>query len=124
VGRSLLIRDWESVLWFKFDFGLLWCSFGGPEVVWWWKQLSLGVADDMFHLEGSYLGLSNDNGWLWISFFRGCFEKESVLGGDFIGVGVFCVECIFGCSAYIRRPSLYSLNHRSLLVLSRDLVFK
>lgn len=36
-GRSLLIRDRESVLWFLFGFGLFWCSFGGPEVARWWK---------------------------------------------------------------------------------------
>jgi len=39
VAQSLLIRDWESVLRFKFGFGLLWCSLRGPEVVWWWKLI-------------------------------------------------------------------------------------
>jgi hypothetical protein len=29
----------ESVLWLKFGFGFIWCSFGGPEVVSWWKLI-------------------------------------------------------------------------------------
>jgi hypothetical protein len=37
VGRSLLIRDRESVRWIKFDFELFMVSFGGSEFERWWK---------------------------------------------------------------------------------------
>jgi hypothetical protein len=39
VGVSLLIRDRESIFLFKFDFGLFWRSFGGLEVMSWWKLI-------------------------------------------------------------------------------------
>lgn len=37
VVRSLLIRDREFVLQFKFLFRLIWCSFDGPDDERWWK---------------------------------------------------------------------------------------
>jgi len=63
VGRSLLIRDREVVLWFKFGYGLFWCSFGGPEVARWWKLNDIwkGVLQ-------MWLGDGDED---WVLFFKG-----------------------------------------------------
>jgi len=47
----------------------------------------------MFHLEGSYFGMSSGDRWFWILFFSGCFVKESVLGGDVYFGGCCPHEC-------------------------------
>jgi hypothetical protein len=55
VGRSLLIRDRESVLWLKFGFGLFMVSFVGSEDERWWK------------LNGLLVRSLADVAWLWCS---------------------------------------------------------
>jgi hypothetical protein len=85
VGRSLLIRDRESVLWIKFDFGLFMVSFGGPKVERRWKLNNLSdksvslwliftVHDWELIFEGCffYLEVSSDDG-CWISFLQRSF---------------------------------------------------
>jgi len=55
----------------------------------------------VLHLAGCYLGMSSGGRWLCVSFFRGRFVKESVLGVMFMGVGV-----LFG--VYFRVFRLYT----------------
>jgi len=56
----------------------------------------------VFHLERCYLGMSSGGEWLWVSFFRCRFVKESVLGGDVYG----CKGVLFG--VYFRVFRLYT----------------
>jgi hypothetical protein len=79
-------------------------------------------------LRGVSWGVSGDEGWCWISFLhRLFFVKESVLGGDVYFGGCCPQGCFLGCLFSGVPPiydvsSLYSQFHRSLLVLSTDLV--
>jgi len=59
VGRSLLIRDWESVLGISLGFGLVMVSFGGSEVKRFWK---LNDFSDRSFSDVAQL-------WCWVFFF-------------------------------------------------------
>jgi len=59
VGRSLLIRDRESVRWFEVEFGFFMVSFSGSEVDRCWKlnDLSGRIFLDVAQLRCSGLGV-------------------------------------------------------------------
>ena len=139
MGRLLLIRDRESVLWIKFGFRFLMVSFGGSEVERWWKLhdlsyrsfsvwLNFGVHDWEFNFDGCFsLGVSSDDGWCWIPFYSGrfregvCFRWWRVFWWV-LSTWVF-LRCLFlGVPPIYDASCLYSQFHRSLFVLNKDLV--
>jgi len=140
VGRSLLIRDRESVLWIKFGFGLFMVSFGGSEVEGWWKQHDLSDTSfsDVAHLWCSglwvlFCGVFFPWGWVVTTcgveyrFYIGRFREEVCFRWWYVFWWVLSSGGVLGCLFSGVPPiygasCLYSQFHRSPFVLSRDLV--
>ena len=138
VGRSLLIRDQESVLWLKLVFGFCVVLFqwvGGREVCDSCMILQLGALRNVAKLGCWGLGVlfwrcslwvSSDDGWWWILclqwsfyfFFGGCFRWWHVLVGLSSGVflGGYGVPSICDTILYLVSSIPCVLRGRRLII--------
>ena len=101
-------RGWEVVV-TEWSLDRMWLSFGEDDLV--------------LHLDGCSFRVSSGNGW----FIDIAFQWLLCEGRVWLGVvcwGVFYGVYFWVFRLYTTPFSLYSLNHGSMFVLSRDLVFK